>query len=361
MSTHRGFSMPLLHSLRGGGLANEAIPWAKAFIGAEELGLRALHPPWGLNPRGYRRDFGTAPTDVVVHRALRAALPTIRITHDMVLETGETDYARAMRALAPELRIPRGRPVLVTHETMRGGWTAVRRARDFLRASFLRPRHVASDLYAVQEELHPEALTIGVHLRFGDFVRSASGPSPGIYNETLPDQWYESVVGALLDAFPGRARALLVTDDPHAPVIRRLLERPDVCLPPERSRPLLSDLLALAGADVIVCSVSAFSQLAAFLSESPYVWFAGHLNDHGGWHSIWGHEEDERHPAAVTARSLADADEDRDPVFGRGFAAAMAEPIAPELVDILERRLVLKRHARDLLYSGVVRTQPSID
>jgi hypothetical protein len=358
MMLGNGFSMPLLHSVRGGGLANEAIPWAKAFIGAQELGLRPLRPAWGLNPRGYSRDFETSRLDVALHAGLRKALPTVRITHEMVQATGEWDYALALRALAPELEIPRGRPVVVTHETMHGGWTAVRRARDYLRAELLRPPHVARDLYAAHEQLDPEKLTIAVHLRFGDFARSATGPMPGIYNETLPDTWYEANVEAALEAFSGRAQALVITDGPAEPVVERLRKRPDVHVPPPRSRPVLSDLLLLASADLLVCSVSAFSQLAAFLSEAPYMWFAGHLNDHGGWRSIWGHEEKEQAPAGLTGRNLADAADRPDPVFGRGFAADGSARLSPEITDLLDRRLSLKQRRRDLIYAGVVRDGP---
>ena len=41
-----------------------------------------------------------------------------------------------------------------------------------------------------------------------------------------------------------------------------------------------SDVLALAGADLLVCSVSSFSTLAAFLSDSPYLWFQPNLYQH---------------------------------------------------------------------------------
>ncbi len=346
--------MPLLHSLRGGGLANEAFPWAKAFIGAQELGLRCLHPAWGLNPRNYSADFGTTRLDAVAHWALRRGLRTVRITPALVEQTGEADYGLAVRALAPELGLEGPRPVVVTHESMHGGWTAIERARSFLRRELLRPPHVVRDLYAVEGALDPEKLTIGVHLRYGDFARSDSGPRPGEYNTALPDTWYASVVEGLLNAFTGQAQALLVTDDPSAAVVHRLLAREGVLVPPPRPRPALSDLLALAAADVLVCSVSAYSMLAAFLSESPYVWFEPHLNDHGGWQSIWGHEEVDD-PQGPTMRNLAVAGISPDPVFGRGFAANGDGRIPDALRDVLERRLWLKKRSRDLIFRGVAR------
>ena len=286
------FSVPLLHSFRGAGLANEAIPWAKAFIGAREFGLRCLHPAWGLNPRGYSHDFSTSRLDAVAQRALVRALPTRRITPALVESTGERDYARALQALRPELNLRPDRPVVVTHESMEGGWIGIRSARAFLRAAFLQPPHVAVDLYRIGRQLDPEKLTAAVHLRFGDFLRSGHGPGPGIFNQTLPDSWYEETIHTILDTFPDRLDIVLVTDDPDAAVVRRLLELDQVQVPPTRARPVLSDLSLLASADLLVCSTSAFSQLAAFLSESPYIWCAPHLYvDKDGWGSIWGHDE----------------------------------------------------------------------
>lgn len=347
-----GFSVPVLHSVRGGGLANEAIPWAKAFIGARELGLRLVAPPWGLNPRGYSADFGTSRADVVAYRALRA-LPAIRITPDAVRATGEVDYGRALRALAPELGLSERRAFAVTHESMEGGWLAIRSAREFLRAQLLRPGHVAADLYAISQTLRPDALTVGMHLRFGDFSPTEHGPRPGSHNERLPDSWYEGVADALERAFEDRVEIVLVTDDPQAPVVTRLLERRSAVVPPQRARPLLSDLLLLANADFLVCSTSAFSQLAAFLSGSPYAWFEPHLNDHDGWRSIWGHEEAAEAPG-TTLRNLAAADGDG---AGRGFPVRPDGSLDDELVALLAERLRLKQADRDLLQHGIVRAQ----
>jgi hypothetical protein len=50
-----------------------------------------------------------------------------------------------------------------------------------------------------------------------------------------------------------------------------------------------SDALALSQADLLVCSASSYSSLAATLSESPYVWFAGNLHEHAeGCYSLHG-------------------------------------------------------------------------
>ena len=343
------FSVPLLHSFRGAGLADEAIPWAKAFIGAREFGLRRLHPAWGLNPRGYSHDFSTSRLDAVAQRALVRALPTRRITPALVESTGERDYARALTSPTPRAQ-PSAGPARSRDPRVDG-----RRLDRHQIGARVSPRCVPPATtrcgrpLQIGRRLNPEKLTAAVHLRFGDFLRSGHGPGPGIFNQTLPDSWYEETIHTILDTFPDRLDIVLVTDDPDAAVVRRLLELDQVQVPPTRARPVLSDLSLLASADLLVCSTSAFSQLAAFLSESPYIWCAPHLYvDKDGWGSIWGH--DEHHNGGAQ-----DGTSTQEPRLGKGFPLGESVTLPPELEDLLERRLSIKRSGRDLIQGGVVR------
>ena len=66
------------------------------------------------------------------------------------------------------------------------------------------------------------------------------------------------------------------------------------------------DLLALARADLLVCSISSFSAWAAFLSDAPYLWFAPQLTPQpDGLASIWGHEPLQQQADSPTRRALA--------------------------------------------------------
>jgi hypothetical protein len=348
-----GFSIPVTHSFRGSGLGNEVIPWAKAFIASQELGLRLMHPAWGLNPRGYCRDFRTSRADWIGRIAVERALPTVRVTERMVRETGENDYALALRALAPELNLPRRSPVVTLHEGMSGGFYGIQRARDFLHHELLRPRHVAQDLYLISKNLDPERLTIALHVRAQDFRVASEGPLPGQFNTALPNDWYEAVLTNFVENFGDSAQYLIFSDAPESPFVKALARYKGVVIPPERRRPLLSDVLSMVNADALVCSVSSFSMLAAFISESPYLWFAPHLNDHGGWRSLWGHEKWQQPPDGLTARNIAMSVESPGPVLARGVPVGVDGQLSSHLIELLQQRASLKRRRHDLLYYGV--------
>jgi len=352
-----GFSIPVTHGLRGSGLGNEVIPWAKAFIASQEFGLRLIHPAWGLNRRGYRRDFRTSRADWIGRTTLKIALPTVRITERMVHETGEDDYALALRALAPELNLPRRSPVVTLHEGMSGGDYGIQRARGFLHHELLRPRHVAQDLYLISKDLDPERLTIAFHVRAQDFRVESSGPVPGQFSMALPSEWYEAVLSNFDKNFGDAAQYLIFSDARESPLLKALSRYKGVVTPPERPQPLLSDLFSMVNADALVCSVSSFSMLAAFLSDKPYLWFAPHLNDHGGWRSLWGHEEWQQPPDGLTARNIAMSAASPEPIFARGVPVGVDGQLSSHLLELLQRRASLKRRRNDLLYYGVTRNE----
>lgn len=337
------YSMPLPTG-RGVGLGNEMIPWAKAHIGARELDLKCLHPAWGINPRRYWRDFGTSRVDWIGHRLLRASLPVFRVTDALVESTGHRfDYAAAMRSLAPTIR--RRSPIVVTHESMAGGVLGVRSSRRFLQAqTIFHPRALA--LSGARRE-EPTGLQVVVHIRAGDFIEREEPPRPGEFNVRIPMSWYEGVVQAVRRSVRSPITVTVLSDGDSEEI--RSLCRSTGAAPPAPSS-VLADLATMAHADLLVCSVSSFSLQAAFLSDSPYVWFSGHLNDRDGWMSIWGHEP---------GQQGGPTDENSTPggsePWGRGFAmSGHEEELAAALTAVLELRLRLGDRRRDLVYFGAL-------
>jgi len=80
-----------------------------------------------------------------------------------------------------------------------------------------------------------------------------------------------------------------VVSDGNAEQLRPLLDAVPCITSADIPDSDCSDLLALADADLLVCSVSSYSQWAAFLSQAPYIWFAPQLQLHaGGRGSLWG-------------------------------------------------------------------------
>ena len=206
----------------------------------------------------------------------------------------------------------------------------------------------------MSEALDPERLTVAVHVRTGDFGSEIHGPTPGQFNTSLPAGWYEAVIASIDHHFREAVQYVIFSDAYDSELLKRLVLSERVIVPPLRRRPLLSDLFSMVNADLLVCSVSSFSMLAAFLSDKPYVWFEPHLNVHGGWRSLWGHEEAQRAPRGLTAQNILSAEVEADSIFGRGVAVGMNGELPDELVELLDRRSFLKRRRHDLLYYGVI-------
>ncbi|GAA0683070.1 hypothetical protein GCM10010193_41100 [Kitasatospora atroaurantiaca] len=331
---------------RGEGLGNEIFPWAKAYLASRELGFGLLPPPWGLNRRGYWKDFGTSRLDWFGHRALRAVMPTVTVTDEMIRSTGETDYGAAIRVLDAEFGWSQRRSLLLVHRGMSGGLLGIARSRNYFRNTLLgRLPHVSlEDHQPGSDRIH-----VAVHVRLGDFEdTTATGPGPGDTNESLPAEWYRSVLSALREQFGEMLHVEIMSDDPSKAA--RLL--PEWSRSIARPRRTLEDLSVMAAADLLVCSISTFSMLAAFLSDAPYIWFRPHLDESEGFLSIWGFRPEQR-----TGRTAANIrQEQRDPsgMPARGAAMGMGDDVPAWLADYLRMRVALRRRSADLIHFGAI-------
>lgn len=349
MTNHLRFSVPALLSTRGAGFGNEVIAWGKAFIGAQELGLRTLHPAWALNERKYRHDFGTTLFDWPAQQMLRRAFPSLIV--DSAMAATHDDYVDVMRDLADRVTRKRG-PLAVVHASgMSGGYYGIRGARDYLRTAITSPQHVAGDTFKIASRLSPEKLTVALHIRAGDFAVSTQGPGPGQFNTMLPVDWYAATGKSLRAAFGENIQFVIFTDDETNPGIVSLAKELEAVPLPVRSKPLLSDIHAMASADLLICSVSSLSMFAAFISEKPYIWYGPHLGRSGGLRSIWGHEEGQLN--GLTATNAAAYN--KDPLVTRGTPVMEDGTPTDGLLANLDHALALKSQSRDLIMYGVTR------
>ncbi|WP_149830695.1 hypothetical protein [Streptomyces tailanensis] len=337
--------MPRRIGWRGAGLGNEIFPWAKAYLASRELGFRLARPAWGLNRRDYRHEFGTSRLDWVGHAALRMAMPVVTVTDEMVRSTGETDYGTAMRLLDTEYRWSQRRSLILLHQGMSGGHLGIERARNYLRNELL--GHLPED--GCPEDWGPDAgqLRVAVHIRLGDFSQHSTGPKPGVFNRRLPFAWYRWVLDTLQGHFGEMLHVDLVSDDPIKAT--RMLPEWSGCT--ARSRTILEDLSIMATADLLVCSVSTFSMLAAFLSDAPYVWYRPHLHEQGGFLSIWGY------PPEQQGRTRADIRREQQiggPLPARGVAVDVDGELPSWLTGFLMTKAALNRRSADLVHCGVV-------
>lgn len=338
---------------RGIGLGNELYSWAKAWLAARAIGGTALNPAFGLNPRQYWRYFGTSRLDFLTHRALLATLPRYRFTETDYLSTGEHDFRKAVAAFAQREGWHRRRLFALEVGGMWGGLLAIREARDFVLTRLYGTRGTAENLTDWRTCTDPDRLLVALHVRAGDFGAMAPGTDyRGRFNCTLPLDWYIAVCDSLRRHFGPRVQFQLFTDgrpEALAPFIERFAPltgfhmRNSVC----------SDILAMAGADLLLCSISSFSLWGAFLSNAPYIWYAPHLQQHDGTCSIWGHEPWQQAadgPTALFRRQIAEGEGGAAP---RGVPVGEAGEVPDSLLTRLEATLRQKRTATDLALYGV--------
>ena len=232
---------------------------------------------------------------------------------------------------------------------MHGGYLGIRRARAYLRRSILgSPAAVRS--FELVDEIEPTRVRIGVHYRGGTDFAKHEPVKPGVFNISLPVEWYESVINSLVKKLDVPVEVLLASDTESTELAEALVV--DGRHPTRVASTSVGDLAALANSDLIVSSVSSFSMLAIFLSDAPYVWHADNLYGSGGWASIWGHEaKEEGDGTGCWSRGLEVA-------LRSGPQRGIPQGARPHWSDSVIRRLrdtaAGRKLSRDLIYYGVV-------
>jgi len=339
---------------RGAGLGNDLFPWAKAHIAAEELQLAALDPAWGLNPRRYWRYFGKSRLDWLRNRALPRLLPSFRFTEADYRATGCDDYGDAISVWAKEKGLSSHAPLVVVAEGMWGGFHGIRKARGFVLSRLYGARGAVERLYRVRRLIDSESLVVAMHIRMGDFSPATAGVDfKGRFDLSLPLDWFIGVRDCIRAALGKRVRFVVVSDgDPARQA--SLLGGPDTVVARSIGDNPCGDLLLLATADLLVCSVSSFSMWAAFLSQAPYIWFSGNLQEHEGYLSIWGHEPAQRAPDGATLRHIQALRTCAAGVMPRGVPVGFDGVVPDHVFRLLEEMHGMRRTASDLVQYGVV-------
>lgn len=207
-----------------------------------------------------------------------------------------------------------------------GGLQHVQAARAFMRSLLYRRRDVASNLLRLRERTEPQKILVAIHLQPGDFgSSSAAGVSP-------PLDWLCRMAQALRAALADEVQFLLVSERAFA-----LPERPCGDLPCIRTTDLppseCSDVLALAQADLLIGSASGHAALAAFLSDSPCLWFAPEPSVRK--------QDDQVHLRAGS-------------IGARNTTLGPDDAVPPALIETLRQRRSYRRRESDLVRGGVI-------
>jgi hypothetical protein len=217
----------------------------------------------------------------------------------------------------------------------------LRRARPFLHQKLLSAPGVVEALTELESD-RPD-YRVGVHIRLGDF--SADSPGRGQFNRSLPIEWYREAMAACREALGG-ATSFLVCSDARDADLEPLVEGDVRVFRGSGQGAAVQELIALAEADLMICSVSSFSMLAVFLSQKPYLWYEPQLVAEGNRYSIWDVG------ASPTTAAAA------PPFRGLPFGDA-AQNLPGWFVDtVADRRLILRSDS-DLVLGGVIARSPS--
>lgn len=351
--------IPEIFGRRGAGLGNELFPWAKAFLASEALGARLAHPAWGLNGRRYHRDFGTARLDWLHQGVVKLAMPTIHFDEQAYRATGKDDYQQAVAAFANEHDLSGRRHFVFAASGMWGGFHAIRKARVFVLSELLKARRAVQNVHAVLGQVQAGKALIAVHIRRGDFQNAdRDGDFRGRFNVALPLEWYLSTCASIKRSCGDEVQFLLLTDA-SAGEVQPFIDAFEPLTTFHLQQTACSDLLLMAFADSIVCSVSSYSMWGAFLSNAPYIWCAQNLQDHQGYGSLWGHETAQKGPSGTTALNL-----DRmrnacgmvsDLGAGRGLPVDFSGAVPSSFCEKLLATMRERAPEKDLIFYGAVR------
>lgn len=347
------FCIPRVRN-RGHGLGNELVPWARAFLAAQILEAKLLPPAFGLNRRAYWQHFNTSPDDWIFHRALQRLLPVVEFTEADYVAHGGGSAVTALRSFAEAHGLHRRHVFALVTDGLWGGYAHVQAARDFMRSTLYQSRYAARNLLQLQTRLDPRKILVGMHVRLGDFAaptriseyrRSA--------NASLPIEWFINIADYLQSVFDDDWQLLLISDGSQEE-LAPLMARHRCIITADIPQGDCSDALALAGADLLVCSASSYSSLAAFLSDSPYVWFAGNLYPHAeGCYSL--HGDNTQSPTQIQRTRTAVQHFLNPPVLSspRGVAIDPDGRIPGAVLEAAIRRREARRWELDLVRGGV--------
>jgi hypothetical protein len=337
---------------KGYGLGNELLPWARAFLAAQVLGIPCLPPAFGLNRRGYWRHFGTATDDWLRNRALERLLPVVNFTQADWLNCGGGDVVPALHRFADAHGLRQRKAYLLVTEGLWGGWQHVQAAREFIRSTLYQSRFAAANLLRLGERLDARKLLIAMHVRLGDFAASGAAEHyREAANRSLPLNWFRDIALTLRQRLGEQLQFLLISDGEPAQ-LRALMDEVPCVTSGDIPDGDCSDLLALASADLLLCSTSTYSSLAAFLSDAPYLWFAPNLA--GNWQGRWLGERAEELQRPGSALRSALESLSRDPgSLPRGIPVDVDAKLPEWLWTHLQQRQALRRSQTDLVRGGV--------
>ncbi|MFE4834880.1 hypothetical protein ACFRAU_09365 [Arthrobacter sp. NPDC056691] len=258
---------------------------AKAWLAAHALGHTYVEMPWALNPRGYRSELGAPRTDWISYTALARFSRPVRVSQQAYVESGIVDYGEFIRDFVSDDGIAHQKS-LIHDSGMAGGYAGIVGAREFLWKRLIATEVGMGSVSRINlQRIRYQKITVGVHIRAGDF--DDQRPLPGTFNNRIPLDWYTDAVDFLSNTLGDDVHFFFVTEPDALTLVSDWRSRLGVLNSTICCGTATEDLGVLASTDLLICSVSSFSLLAAFLGDSEYMWYADHLTVEDGSAFIW--------------------------------------------------------------------------
>ena len=249
--------------LSGAGLGNCLLTYFEAYLFAQKNGATLIHPAWpSIKPgRILRRD------------------PSQRF-YAGLMKPGPNEVSGIAKifALLRFVFRPKERKFLSSTATVES-----RGSLSVVRSTSYEFRNVLDSRQSIRQRLNEISRAkllndgwgngqyIAAHVRLGDFAVVSTDElcSSHRNNMRIPLSWYASVITQVRESYPSYP-VHLFSDGTEAE-LGPLLDIEGVKIRREASD--LQDMVALAGARLLITSRSTFSRWAAFLGDMPAIWF----------------------------------------------------------------------------------------
>ena len=228
-------------------------------------------------------------------------IPNAHFGYEEYLQMGQQDVGEAaLQFLERYSSTNPSQPLYLTVDGAWGRYKAIPSMRPWLN-TFIRTHEPSIQrVTRIQSYIPTNRVRVGVHIRMGNFSRRHPeyDVRAGERITRLPMDWYMQVCDLIRQTCDP---VFILTSDGTESELKPFLDRFNPIHTLGQQYHDLVDLMLLSEADLLVCSNSSYSRLAAFLSDRPFIWCADTLYSDDTGHNGYLWREDRDKPVRKTS------------------------------------------------------------